>query len=46
LSQNAAATTAATTTNARPRSPATHFVNSRSLVNGEKIDCIQRLWLA
>ena len=46
MSQNAAATTAATTTNARPRSPATHFVNSRSLVNGEKIDCSQRLWLA
>jgi hypothetical protein len=40
------ATTAATTTNARPRSRAIHFVYSRSLVSGVKIDCIHRLWLA
>jgi hypothetical protein len=46
LSQNTTATTAATTTNARPRSPAIHFVYSLSVVNGVKIDCIQRLWLA
>ena len=40
------ATTAATTTNASPRSPAIHFVYSRLLVSGVKIDCIHRLWLA
>jgi hypothetical protein len=38
--------TAATTTNARPKFPAIHFVYSVSIVSGVKIDCIHRLWLA
>ena len=29
-----------------PKSPAIHFVYAFSVVSGEKIDCIHRLWLA